>query len=100
MTLAIFGAGPLPALPPLPKRALPRTPKNGDPGVARGHTDPAQRRADILQTIDMLGPASAVQIAHRAGYDRDEALAVLNDLAKRGDVVHTGVGNASTWGRP
>lgn len=59
--------------------------------------DPECRRADILQTIKMLGSCSAEQVVVRSGYDPSQVLATMRELQASGVVGRSGKNNATKW---
>lgn len=59
--------------------------------------DPACRRVDVLQTVALLGAASAFEIAGRSGYDVPQLMPVLRDLAAAGKVVREGSAQNTKW---
>ncbi len=63
-------------------------------------TCPKQRVADILQTLDMLGPSDGLEIAFRSGYGHNETLDTLKDLAAKGQIERVGARGATMWRLP
>ena len=60
-------------------------------------TEAECRRVDVLQTVKLLGAASAFEIAARTGYNATQIGPTLLELVDAGAVICTGKGNTTKW---